>query len=52
MFIIDKIKDAKIRVWYMEQTVKNGWSYYMFGLQLKSNLFLSQTIDNKLNNFR
>ena len=51
MLILDKIKDEEKRVWYMNQTVKNGWSYYVLTFQIKSDLYQKQVLEDKHNNF-
>ena len=51
MLILDKIKDEEKRVWYMNQTVKNGWSYYVLTFQIKSDLYQRQVLGDKPNNF-
>lgn len=38
MLILDKIKDDNKRIWYMNQTAINGWSYDILGFQIKSDL--------------
>lgn len=35
--LMEKIKNITIRFWYMEQTIKNGWSRDILGLMIKSN---------------
>lgn len=35
ILILDKIKEEKKRVWYMNQTVKNGWSMMYLHFKLK-----------------
>ncbi|MCX6583460.1 MAG: PDDEXK nuclease domain-containing protein [Candidatus Aminicenantes bacterium] len=35
--LMEKIKDQSIRIWYMEQTIQNGWSRDILGLMIKSN---------------
>ena len=51
MLILDKIKDEEKRVWYMNQTIKNGWSYDVLAFQIKSDLYQRQVLGDKLNNF-
>lgn len=33
--LINKIKDIKIRKWYIKETIKNGWSYVFYKAKLK-----------------
>ena len=51
MLILDKIKEEEKRVWYMNQTIKNGWSYDVLAFQIKSDLYQRQVLGDKLNNF-
>ena len=51
MLILDKIKNENERVWYMEQTLSNGWSYDVLAFQIKSDLYSRQVLGDKLNNF-
>ena len=36
IILIQKIKDKNLRFWYMEQTLKNGWSRDILSLMIKS----------------
>jgi predicted nuclease of restriction endonuclease-like (RecB) superfamily len=36
--LMEKIKDLPTRLWYMEQTIQNGWSRDTLGLMIKSAL--------------
>ena len=51
MLILDKIKNESERIWYMKQTLSNGWSYDILAFQIKSDLYSRQVLRNKLNNF-
>lgn len=51
MLILDKIKDNDKRIWYMEQTSINGWSYDILAFQIKSKLYERQVLGDKPNNF-
>ena len=51
MLILDKIEDNIQRVWYMEQTLINGWSYDVLAFQIKSKLYERQVLGDKPNNF-
>lgn len=48
VLLIQKIKDLNVRTWYIQETLKNGWSRDVLGLMIKSNLFerQSQAITN------
>ena len=52
MLILDKIKDNDKRIWYMNETAINGWSYDVLGFQIKSDLYSRQVLGDKLNNFK
>lgn len=51
VLILDKIKDDEKRIWYMNQTLLNGWSYDVLGFQIKSDLYQRQVLNEKSNNF-
>lgn len=51
MLILDKIKNDTQRVWYMDQTAINGWSYDVLAFQIKSQLYERQVLGDKPNNF-
>ena len=51
MLILDKVKDNGERIWYMNETFINGWSYDVLGFQIKSNAYKRQEANRKLNNF-
>jgi predicted nuclease of restriction endonuclease-like (RecB) superfamily len=35
MLLIQTAKDMQTRLWYMEQTIQNGWSRDMLGLMIR-----------------
>jgi predicted nuclease of restriction endonuclease-like (RecB) superfamily len=37
--LLDKIKDSEQRLWYIQQTIANGWSRNVLVLQIESRLF-------------
>lgn len=49
--ILDKVKDADQRVWYMERARKNGWSKNVLVHQIESGLYERQALSGKVNNF-
>ena len=49
--ILDKVKDADQRVWYMESASKNGWSRNVLVHQIESGLYERQALSGKVNNF-
>lgn len=52
MLILDKIKENNKRIWYMNETAINGWSYDVLGFQIKSDLYSRQVLGDKPNNFQ
>ena len=40
--LLDKVKDAKSRIWYIQQTIANGWSRNVLVLQIESGLYARQ----------
>ncbi len=49
ILLMQKIKKKETRLWYIEQTILNGWSRDMLSLMIKSNLHLRQ--GEAINNF-
>ncbi len=50
--ILDKIKDDKEREFYINETVKNGWSRNVMVHQIESNLYQRQIQSDKTHNFK
>jgi len=40
--ILDKVKDPTKRLWYIQQTIENGWSRNILGIQIESGLYERQ----------
>ena len=40
--LLDKVKDPRVRLWYIEETIRNGWSRNVLVLQIESGLFQRQ----------
>lgn len=51
VLLLDKIKDVEIRKWYINETVKNGWSVNLLEMQINSKLYERQAIAEKVTNF-
>ena len=51
ILLINKVKDVKIREWYMKQTIKNGWSHDVLDDQIRYKLYERQAIAEKVTNF-
>lgn len=49
--ILDKVKDAEKREWYIRKTAENGWSHSVLIHQIESSLYERQVTANKINNF-
>lgn len=52
VLLSDKIKDIEIRKWYINETVKNGWSVNILEMQINSKLYERQVISEKVSNFQ
>ncbi len=44
--LMDKVKDEEIRMWYVEQTIQNGWSRNVLVHQIESQLYQRQNKTN------
>jgi len=52
ILLIERVKDIEIRKWYIEEIIKNGWTYSVLNFQIDTDLYSRQALlDNKLNNF-
>lgn len=49
--ILEKIKDPKQRVWYIQKTAENGWSHNVLVHQIESGLYQRQVLADKVTNF-
>lgn len=52
LLIFDKIKDNGKRLWYIEQTEKNGWGYYTLLDEIKYDAYSRHKRTKHLNNFK
>ena len=52
LLIIDKVKEPAMREWYINETIKNGWSYDILEWQIDSKLYERQAITEKITNFQ
>lgn len=52
ILIINKIKDAEEAMWYIAQTIHNGWSRNVLWHHIDSKLYQRQVKVNKITNFR
>ena len=51
MLIFEKIKSDDIRLWYINETAKAGWSYDTLALQIKTDVYSRQVLNEKSNNY-
>lgn len=51
VILMDKIKSTKERKWYINETIKNGWSTNALKNQIKNKLYERQAIADKITNF-
>ena len=49
--ILDKVKDADQRMWYIQKTTENGWSHNVLIHQIESGLYERQVLAGKIANF-
>ena len=49
--IMDKVKDNKERVWYINKAIENGWSHSVLVHQIESELYKRQAMAEKISNF-
>lgn len=49
--IMDRVKNDAQKIWYIEQTYRNGWSYDYLEIQVKRNVYERQVLGDKPNNF-
>ncbi|MFH1824258.1 MAG: PDDEXK nuclease domain-containing protein [Candidatus Firestonebacteria bacterium] len=50
--ILDYVENHKERIWYINQTIKNGWSRNVLVHQIESRLYQRQKGDHKITNFK
>ncbi len=49
--ILEKVKDADSRIWYIRKTAENGWSHSVLVHQIESGLYRRQVLAEKVSNF-
>lgn len=49
--IMEKVKEAEERIWYIQKTAENGWSHDVLVHQIESGLYQRQVVANKISNF-
>jgi len=48
---MEKIKDMQERIWYINKTVKNGWSRNILVHQIGSRIYEQQSLSVKTTNY-
>ena len=51
VLIFHKIEDKMQRLWYIDETAKAGWSYDTLAMQIKTDVYSRQVLNEKSNNF-
>ena len=51
VILLDKIKNIEERKWYINETIKNGWSRNMLKMQIDGKIYERQVIADKITNF-
>ncbi|MBL7777805.1 MAG: DUF1016 family protein [Chitinophagales bacterium] len=49
--LLDKIEDLEARLWYIEQSIQNGWSVRVLDYQISTHLYQRQHKKKKTTNF-
>ena len=49
--ILEKVKEPKQRIWYIQKTIDNGWSHNVMIHQIESGLYHRQVTTDKISNF-
>ena len=50
--LMDKVKDEKARIWYMQQIIENGWSRSLLLHQIDLDVYKRQVLAPKVSNFK
>ncbi len=50
--IMDRVRDDNRKIWYIQQTYNNGWSYDYLEVQIKRDAYSRQVLEDKPNNFK
>ena len=51
VLLMEKVKDIEARKWYINKTLKNGWSVSILEMQIESKLYERQAVAEKITNF-
>lgn len=51
VLLMEKVKNIETRKWYINETIKNGWSVNVLEMQISSKLYERQAIAKKTTNF-
>ena len=49
--LLEKVKEPKQRIWYIQKTIENGWSHNVLIHQIESGLYQRQVTTDKISNF-
>lgn len=52
MLLLDKTQSGPVRIWYMHETIENGWSRAILEHQIESKLYERQVLAGKVDNFK
>ncbi|MCD8263854.1 MAG: PDDEXK nuclease domain-containing protein [Tannerellaceae bacterium] len=50
--LMDKVRDPDERIWYIQQTIENGWSRNVLLIQIETDLYNRQVQTKKITNFK
>ncbi len=51
LILMTKVKDFSERLWYIEETIENGWSKDIMAMQIETKLYQRQIKNPKISNF-
>ena len=51
VLIFHRIEDKAQRLWYINETAKAGWSYDTLAMQIKTDVYSRQVVNEKVNNY-
>ncbi len=52
IILLSKVKSKEERNWYVKQTIENGWSRNILVMQIESDLYHRQVLEDKTTNFK
>lgn len=51
VILLEKVKQPAERLWYIQQTIENGWSRALLARQIETKLYRRQALAKKITNF-